>query len=256
MFAALLIGPCLGWCMAETATFVYNNGKVEFGDFKKISGDSVYVETVDNGGAHKSFAIAKSSLSEVVFDSGEKLNLALAEYPPSSASSSPSSTAAAAVAKQQTAALTATAVPTMALPPSNALPSTIRNPFTYGGLSAIVPGLGQALQGDYAKGAVCFALVGLTVGGSLAAWNSTTTAYNNLQQTKSAEGLYNNSDYQSFTVRLHGSEILTCVSAVLYLLNIADATADAVIFNKRQNSPKLSLTISPSGIGCGLACAF
>jgi hypothetical protein len=243
----------IGVCFGETATFIYKNGKVEFGEFKRMAADSVFLEKVGNAGSREIAVIPKKLLSEVVFDSGDKLNLSLSEYP-TSASMETGNPVVSSQAHNQDASGPA---------PSGSLrvapfvsPPRLRSPFVYGGFSAVVPGLGQFLQGEQAKGAICFGVVGVSVLGAMLAWNSATNAYNNCQNNKSLSGSYRDSDYRKFIFRLHGAELLTGVSAVLYLLNIADATADAFVFNKHPSPIKPIITASSTGAGCAIAIAF
>jgi hypothetical protein len=218
----------IGMCIGETATFIYKNGKVEFGEFKRMFADSVFIEKVGNAGSRENAVISKKLLSEVVFDSGDKLNLSLSEYP-APASAETGSPVASSQARNQDASGAASSGSSRAIPVGP--PSQLRSPFVYGGFSAVIPGLGQFLQGKQSKGAICFGVVGVSVLGATLAWNSTTNAYNNCQNNKSKNGSYRDVDFRKFTLRLHGAELLTGVSAVLYLLTIADATADAFAYN-------------------------
>jgi hypothetical protein len=257
--ALLLSSLCAGWCAAQTATFVYKNGKVVFGEFIKMAADSLYMAITDNGGGRRTEVIAKNSLSEVVFDSGDKLNLALPEYPPSHAPTA--NTSSANSSSSSVSASTASQVQVSPPPVRSGQNSqTGLDPFTYGGLSAIVPGLGQVLQKEYAKGAVCFGVVGIAAIGTVEAWNSTTNAYNTLNASanRMPDGSYNTSYYGKFTQWLHGSEALTGVTAVLYLLNIASATVDAMNGKGQlQAGPsKSTLTFTPSADGCELVLDF
>lgn len=258
-FTIVLIGQLItGACFGETATLIYKNGQVEFGDFKRMSADSVYIDKTGTGGIRERAVIAKPSLSEVIFDSGEKLNLSLAEHPPGS---SPATAAQLPVAPQIPAHEQAAIVATAPAPQETAqtIPAVFGtpqvSPFVYGGISALIPGLGQTLAGKPGKGAAIFGIIATSTGGSLLAWHYTTKAYHQLLNNKSADGFYPESDYRQFTFRLHGAEILTGVSAILYLLNIADATADAFAFN-RHPSVKPSVTVSSTATGCALAVAF
>jgi len=245
----------LGLCLGQTATFIYKNGKVEFGELKKMLADSVYLEKTGAGGVRENIAIPKKMLSEVVFDSGDKLNLSLSEYPPYSTpdAAKPIGTSPAQGRNQDGSAAPPAA--SMQIAPTVPL-SQLRSPFVYGGFSTVVPGLGQFLQGEKGKGAICFGVVGLSVLGAMLAWNSTTTAYDNLERNKSADGSYKDPDFHKFTFRLHGAEILTCVSAMLYLLNIADATADAFAFNRHPSAVKPIISASSTGAGCAVAVTF
>ena len=249
MIGLFFIGICLG----ETATFIYKNGKVEFGEFKRMFADSVFLEKVGNAGARENAVISKKLLSEVVFDSGDKLNLSLSEYP-ASASAETGNLTTSSQARNQDAAVSGVSASSRVAP---AVPlSQLRSPFVYGGFSAVVPGLGQFLQGKQGKGAICFGVVGVSVLGAMLAWNSTTDAYNNCQNNKLKNGSFRDADYRKFIYRLHGAELLTGVSAILYLLNIADATADAFAFNKHPSPIKPIITASSTGAGCAFAIAF
>ncbi len=243
----------IGMSIGETATFIYKNGTVEFGEFRRMSADSVFLEKTVNGSTRESAVISKKSLSEVVFDSGDKLNLSLSEYP-ASASREAAQPIPASQARTHEPSAAVSSAPSHADPAGP--PARSMSPFVYGGFSAVVPGLGQFLQGERSKGAICFGVVGVSVLGVLLAWNSTTDAYDNLQSGKSRSGSYRDADYRKFTFRLHGSQLLTCVSAVLYALNIADAAADAFAYNKRPAAVKPIIVVSSTGAGCALAIAF
>jgi hypothetical protein len=243
----------IGLCMGETATFIYKNGKVEFGEFKRMSADSVFLEKVGNAGARENAVISKKLLSEVVFDSGDKLNLSLSEYPAASSTETGNPVASSPARSQDAAGIAPTGSSRFA---PVALPSRLRSPFVYGGFSSVAPGLGQFLQGEQTKGALWFGAVGVSILGAALAWNSTTNAYNNCQNNKSKNGSYREADYRKFTYRLHGAELLTGVSAVLYALNIADATADAFTYNKHPSAIKPIITASSTGAGCAFAVAF
>jgi TM2 domain-containing membrane protein YozV len=185
------------------------------------------------------------------------LNLSLPEYPPSV----PQEPVKLQEAEKQkpfvnpdrsTASVSMTPAPVQEV----SVVQTPISPFVYGGFSAIVPGLGQFLLKERGKGVICFGVVGASVLGTMLAWNYTTTAYNDLQQNRSAGGTYNDSDYRKFTVRLHGSQILTGVSVALYLLNIADASADAFTIKRHPSQRKPLVTVSSTGAGCALAVTF
>jgi hypothetical protein len=247
----LMIGLFLiGVSMAENATYIFKNGAVEFGDFKRMSADSVYLEKTGEGAGRQAVGIPKASLSEVVFDSGNKLNLSLSEYPPAS-SSEPGKPAlqprGSAPAAEPSAAPQGVRAGT---------PPPLGSPFVYGGFSAVVPGLGQWLLGKPVKGAICFGAVGASVLGTMLAWNYTTKAYDDLERNRSAGGFFRDSDHRKFTFRLHGSQMLTCVSALLYLLTVADATSDAFTYDKHRSAVKPVITTTSTGVGGALAVAF
>jgi hypothetical protein len=210
------------------------------------------LEKTGNNGVREKIVIDKKVLSEVVFDSGDKLNLSLSEYPPSASASAakPDVSSPARTKDAIGAASSAT------LPAAQAHAPKLGSPFVYGGFSAVVPGLGQFILGEKGKGAICFGVVGVSFLGAMLAWNSTTDAYNKLQKNKSAGGVYRDADYRAFTFRLHGAELITGISAILYLLNIADATAEGFVFSKKISTIKPMLTTSSTGAGCAFSMDF
>jgi hypothetical protein len=245
----------LGICFGETATFIGKNGQVEFGEFRRMSADSVYFERNGSGSARESAVLSRKSLSEVVFDSGEKLNLALPEFPipavvESGKEASPPPVRA---EKASVAAFTPSAGP-CAGAGVTAAPRV--SPFAYAGISAVVPGLGQLLLGKRAKGAACFGVVGLSFLGASLAWSATTDSYGDLQKNKSPGGSYREADFRKFTFRLHGSQALTGVAAALYVLTIADAAADGFYLNRHPVAIRPLVTVSSTDAGITLALAF
>jgi hypothetical protein len=215
-----------------------------------MSADSVYLEKTGEGAGRQAVGIPKASLSEVVFDSGNKLNLSLSDYPPAS-SPEPGKPAPRPLgpdpAAESSAAPQGVCVGT---------PPPLGSPFVYGGFSAVVPGLGQCLLGNPVKGAIWFGVVGASVLGTVLAWNYTTKAYQELERNRSSGGFFRDSDHRIFTFRLHGSQMLTCATALLYLLTVADATSDAFMYPRRRLAVKPVITTMSNSAGCALAVAF
>jgi hypothetical protein len=88
------------------------------------------------------------------------------------------------------------------------------------------------------------------------AWNYTTKAYQELERNRSSGGFFRDSDHRIFTFRLHGSQMLTCATALLYLLTVADATSDAFMYPRRRLAVKPVITTMSNSAGCALAVAF
>lgn len=233
---------------AETATFVFKDGKIEFGKLFKVENENVFALITGDDGLQKDVSILKSSLVEVIFDSGEKLDLSLSSYPPVKETPQPSSTIT-----QETTTIPASTVNqtdmqnTTSTPLTRPIiplePSEYRNPFVYAAYSSVVPGLGQVIQKQYIKGAVSFGLLGISIGGTIYSWSSTSKFYLTMENARKRSGSYSDEDFEKFVFRKRGAQVISIVTGILYIVNIADAAYDAHIFNKCLENNRIHHTM-------------